>query len=137
MKLSIRDYTIVRVVQATHHQGDVRYGASRGTECSCISLISVSWKLFKYPGLWNNFYLDYILGKGEYLFKFINKFRYLWMEDSPQEFLIENFSVNVEFLENKTGEILLGYICYYYKNCIVFRKLGLLLYLLLIITFWV
>ena len=25
------------------------------------------------------------------------------MEDLPQEFLVENSSVNVEFLENKTG----------------------------------
>ena len=33
-----------------HHQGDVRYGASRGILCSCMSLISVSWTLFKSPG---------------------------------------------------------------------------------------
>ena len=31
MALSIRDYTIIKVVQATHHQGDVIYGTSRGT----------------------------------------------------------------------------------------------------------
>ena len=30
------------------------------------------------------------------------------MEDLPQEFLIENSSVNVEFLVNKTGEITAG-----------------------------
>ena len=27
------------------------------------------------------------------------------MEDLPQECLVENSSINVEFLENKTGEI--------------------------------
>ena len=94
MALSIRDYSVVRVVQATHHQGDVRYGASRVIMscillchvtmscyyvmllchvimsccyvmyvtvmllCSCVSLISVSWTLFKYPGLWDRFDLD-------------------------------------------------------------------------------
>ena len=86
MTLSIRDYSVVRVVQATHHQGDVRYGASRVIMscillchvimscyhvmllchvcyyvmllCSCVSLISVSWTLFKYPSLWDRFDLD-------------------------------------------------------------------------------
>ena len=30
------------------------------------------------------------------------------MEDLPQEFMIENCPINVEFLENKTGEITVG-----------------------------
>ena len=30
MALSIRDYTIIKVVPTTHHQGDVRYGTNRG-----------------------------------------------------------------------------------------------------------
>ena len=30
------------------------------------------------------------------------------MEDLPQEFMIGNCSINVEFLENKTGEITAG-----------------------------
>ena len=30
MALSIRDYTIIKVVQATNNQDDVRYGTSRG-----------------------------------------------------------------------------------------------------------
>ena len=28
MSLSIRDYTLIKVVQAIHHQGNVRYDAS-------------------------------------------------------------------------------------------------------------
>ena len=60
MSLSIRDYT----VQASHHQGDVSYSASRAIEYSCMSLISVSRTLFKYPGLWNKADLDCIFGNG-------------------------------------------------------------------------
>ena len=30
------------------------------------------------------------------------------MEDLPEEFMIENCPINVEFLENKTGEITAG-----------------------------
>ena len=50
-------------------------------------------------------YLDFILGKGDQLFKFNSKFRNLVVEDLPQEFLIENSTINVEFLENKAREI--------------------------------
>ena len=107
------NHTIIKVVQATHHQGDVRYGASRGIQCFYISVISVSWTLFKSPGLWYKFDLHSILGKVDQLFKIIGKFRYLGMEDLPQEFSIESCPINVEFLdrrqqENKTGQITVG-----------------------------
>ena len=108
MALSIKDYTIIKVVQATHHQDDVRYGISTGIQCLCISLDSVSWTLFRSPGLCYKFDLDCILAKGDQLFKFIGQFRYLKTEDLPNELFIENSSVNVEFLENKTGEITTG-----------------------------
>ena len=73
-----------------------------------MSLMSITWTLVRYPGLWDKFDLDSILGKGDQLFKFTGKFRYLGMEDLPQEFLEENYSINVEFLENKTREITAG-----------------------------
>ena len=58
--------------------------------------------------MWDKFELDCILARGDQLFKFIGKFRYLGVEDLPQEFLLENYSMNVEFVENKTGEITAG-----------------------------
>ena len=59
MSLSITDYTLTKVAQVSHHQGNVRYCASRGIQCSCML----------------------------------------------QEFMIENCPINVELMENKTGEI--------------------------------
>ena len=106
MALSIDDYTIIKVVQAAHHQGDVRYGTSRGIQCSCISLISVSWTLVRSPGQWNTLDLNDILGTEDQLFKSLGKSRYLGIEDLPQGLLIEGIAVNVQFLENKKGEIL-------------------------------
>ena len=104
----MRDYKVINVVQATHHQGDVRYGTSSGIQFSCLSLISLSQTLFKSPGLWDKFDLDCILGKGDHLLKFIGKFRYLGIEDLPQELLIENSLTNKEFLENQTGKVTTG-----------------------------
>ena len=63
MTLSISDYTFIKVFQVNHHQRDVRYGASRGIQCSCLSLMSITWTLFRSPGLWDKFDLDSILGK--------------------------------------------------------------------------
>ena len=102
------DYTIVKVVQTSHHQVNIRYGTFRCMQCSYLSLVSVSWALLKSHGLWDKFDLDCILGKGNQLIKFIDKFRYLGIEDLPQEFLRENSSINVKFLENEKGEIKAG-----------------------------
>ena len=103
MALSSFDTRIMQVVQATHHQGDISYGMSRGIKCSCMSLMSVCWKLFKSASLWDSFDIDSILQKEYLLFKSLDNYRYLGMEDLPQEFFIENSAINVEFLNNRTG----------------------------------
>ena len=93
MALSIKDCTIMKVVQTIYYQVDVRYVTTRGLQCTCMSLNSVTWTLFGSPGLWDRLDLDFILGKGDQLFKFIGKFRFLGMEDLTQEFLVENSSI--------------------------------------------
>ena len=78
----------------------------------------VIWELFTSPVIWDTFELDCILGKENQLFTSIGKFRYLGMEDLPQEFWLENSSINGEFLENKTGEITArGILDIYIRNC--------------------
>ena len=61
--------------------------------------------MFKSPGLLDKFDLDFILSKRNRLSKFTYEFRCLGIKDIPKKFLIENSSINVEFLENKTREI--------------------------------
>ena len=73
-----------------------------------MSLMSVAWTLFRFHGISYKFELYSILCKGGELFKFIEKFRYLGMEDLPLEFLAENSSINMEFPENETEEITTG-----------------------------
>ena len=93
----------MKVVQATHHQGDVRYGMSRGIQCSCISLMSVCWTLLKSVSIWDSFDLDFTIQKEDLLFKSLNNYRYLEVKGLSQEFFIENSSINVEFLNIRTG----------------------------------
>ena len=49
-----------------------------------------------------------MLGKGDQLSEFFGKFRHFGTVDLSQEFLIENCSVNVEYLETKTEEVSSG-----------------------------
>ena len=49
LALSIRGYRIIKAAQATHHKGDVRYGKSSGIQWSFMSIISVTFTLFRYP----------------------------------------------------------------------------------------
>ena len=71
---------------------ECRCGMSKVIKCSYTPLISVSWPLFRSPGLWDKF------GK----FRFIGKCGYVGMEDLQQEFLAESCSIIVELPENKT-----------------------------------
>ena len=49
-----------------------------------MSLVSVSWALFRYPGLWERLDFDCILVKGDQSFKFIGRFKYPGIEDLPK-----------------------------------------------------
>ena len=77
-------------------------------QCPCMSLMSVCLTLLKSASIWNSFNFNYILQKGHILFKSLNNYRYLGIKDWPQEIFTENSSINVKFLNNKTGEVTAG-----------------------------
>ena len=73
---------ICKVVQATHHQGDAKYGESKRMQCSCMALMSIGWILFKLISRWQTSDLDDILlNGGDLLLKSINKFQHLSIDD--------------------------------------------------------
>ena len=75
MALNNFDTSIMKEVQVTHHQGDIRYGMMNGIQCLCMSLMSVCWALFTSASKWDSFGLDCILRKGDLLFKSLNNYR--------------------------------------------------------------
>ena len=104
----IANFTIIKIVQASHNQADARYDQSRRIQWSCMSLISISCTLFKLSYFKDLIDLDSILQKGYELFKPINEFKSLGVEDLPYEFFMENCLIDVDFLENRTGEVTAG-----------------------------
>ena len=77
MALTNFDTRIMKVVQVSYHQSDLGYGMLRDINCSCMSLMSVCWTLFKSKRIWNSPDLDYILQKRDLLFKYLDYYRYL------------------------------------------------------------
>ena len=55
-----------------------------------------------------------MISKWDQFFKFIGKFKYLGMVDLPQEFFIENCSINMEYLDIKAGETMFQGIYVFY-----------------------
>ena len=96
------------VVQATHHQVDIRCGATPGIQCSCISLMSICWRIFKTIARLDSDDLDRILQNGDCLYKSLSIFRLLGVEHLPVELNICGQVVRIELLENKTGETTLN-----------------------------
>ena len=66
-----------------------------------MSLISITRALFRSSGQRNLLDLNSILGEEDQFFKIFGIFIYLQIEDLPQEVLIEDFNVNMQFLEYK------------------------------------
>ena len=99
------DSLIVKVVHASHHQGSERYGNSRGIQCSRMALMAICWTLLKRIALWKPADLDCILQKGDDIFKKVNLMRILRVHDLPQSCKIEGVSLNLDYLKNKTSEI--------------------------------
>ena len=71
-----------------------------------MCLISISWTIFKSPGQWDQFDEDYLLGKGDQSFKYIDKCWCLGIKDLPEQFKTGKIIAEVYLLS--TAEIVNG-----------------------------
>ena len=69
-----------------------------------MALMAKCWILLKRIVLWKPADLDCILQKGDAVFKKLNLLIILSVDDLPQNCKIEDVSLNLYYLENKTGE---------------------------------
>ena len=119
--LSIRDYTVIKLVQVTRHQDDITYGMCRGMQCSCISLIPVSLDL-------QVNWISSIFDQRENFHKSIEKFR---KDESDRRLatrvLTKNCSMNVEILENEAQGITICYLLQKLENSVQKIRAGALL----------
>ena len=77
-------------------------------QCSCMSLMAVCWNMFKSVARFDGYDLNRILQSGDELFKSLNMFRVLRVDNLPTRVSIYDSAVDIVFLRNKTGEITLN-----------------------------
>ena len=85
------------------------FGYSAGKQCSCITLTSVCWTTVRKITLWKDFDLDFILHKGDKVYKDVNINRYLNVDELPTKIVIDNshFDIFVIRAEDFLGSSLL------------------------------
>ena len=98
-------YNILKIVKASYHQGNPMFGYSAGKQCLCNALFAICWNLAKKVCFWNSIDLDFILIKGDALYKILCLDRYLGPEDLPEQIKINDNEVKVSYIENVTAEI--------------------------------
>ena len=68
-------------VRATHHQGNLEYGATADMQGSYMPLMSVCRNTFTSLTTWESADLDMKLENGDRLFKSLNQYRLLGVDD--------------------------------------------------------
>ena len=96
-------YSISKVVEASHHQGDKRYGNTAGSQCASNALFSIVWSFLRKVSLWNTFDLDHILFNGDLVYKNLNIDRPLFISDLPNQIDTEKGFINITLLDNQTA----------------------------------
>ena len=96
---------ISKIVPGIHHHENICYGTTASIQCLCISLMAVCWSLIKSISRRDSIDLDPVTGKGDELFKPLNKFKLLGVVDLPTKIEIYSHLIDAALLENRTGEI--------------------------------
>ena len=90
----------VNTIAATFHQGNDKFGHTKGIQCSCISLFCVSFSAFENIARWNCHDLEYILEQGDVLYKSTGRTEFLSCPDLPREITIETNLVQLDLPQN-------------------------------------
>ena len=93
-----RNYTIKKTIQASHHQGHVRYGRSAGMQCASNAYLAIIFSTIKNINIWKPFDLDYILEQGDRVFKDVDVNLALAVDELPLIISIEDIHISTKML---------------------------------------
>ena len=94
-----------KFILGSFHQGSAKFGNSSGKQCTCCSLFSIIFSLIKTVGHWTKDDLDFIVCRGDLIYKDINIDDYLLVTDLPKEIALFDSKVEITYLENTFGFI--------------------------------
>ena len=77
--------SFLKITQGSFHQGHEKFGLTRGRQCTCCALFSITFSVVKNPGYWCQGDIDYIVENGDKIFKKLNPTLYLDLDSLPHE----------------------------------------------------
>ena len=92
-------------MQGSFNQGHPQFGVTSGMQCACNSLFSICSSTVRRVAIWKITDLDYILIKGNEIFKRIGKNCYLAFKDLPKHVTSGNINFIINMLVNEQGEL--------------------------------
>ena len=93
-------FAIRKVVQASHHQGDIiRYGReSAGKQCTANAYFAIFFSSIKKVSVWDSFDLDYVLKQVDKIFKKVcedkERYEYLAVDELPLNIPLEGTNIS-------------------------------------------
>ena len=90
-------------IQGSFSQNNPRFGDSVGKQCACNTLTSICWSVNRRVKIWKTSDLDFLLTKGDELFKVVNINRSLYFDELPKEFELSGIDFKVEFSRVDNG----------------------------------
>ena len=79
-----RNFAIAKSFQGSFHHGHVKFGETTGIQCKYNALFSLCWSTIKRVTAWKTWDMDYVLEKGDQLYKSVNVHTPLCMDELPQ-----------------------------------------------------
>ena len=93
-----RNYTIKKTIQASHHQGHVRYGRSAGMQCTSNAYLAIIFSTIMDINTWKPIDLNYILEQGDRFFKDVGANQALEVDELPLNISIEDVHISAKML---------------------------------------
>ena len=90
-------------IQGSFSQNDPGFGDSVGKQCACNTLTSICWSVNRRVKIWKTSDLDFLLTKGDELFKVVNINPSLYFDELPKELKLSGIDFKVEFSRVDNG----------------------------------
>ena len=90
------------------HQGDTRFGATVGVQCTSNSLLALRWSKIRDCIIWRKDDLDHVLNEGDQLYKSLNTTYLLLVDDLSRTLKLFNMDISIKFLHLETRDVALA-----------------------------
>ena len=102
-KLPLNNMRFEKTIQGNFNQADEMFGISAGKQCAANTVFSVCWTKVRNVTIWKNYDLDYILHKGDRVFKETGINRSLYINELPKLIVIENSNFDISIVSIMDG----------------------------------